>query len=111
MKTGASPSLPELAPAQNGLLTSSNESEANGMSSSAAAPTNGDADMTNGEEDAAVPSSAPLAGSSSQPYMTELKTQEEIPVEEFECVMLAPQEELAGKYLPPMSQRWRSVNT
>lgn len=80
MKIGASPSLPELAPPQNGLLTSSNESEANGMSSSAASPTNGDAEMTNGEDDAPVPSSAPLAGSSSQPYMTELKTQEEAPV-------------------------------
>lgn len=95
MKTGASPSLPDLAPAENGLLTSSNESESAALPSSAV---NGDAEMANGDEDAPVPSSAPLAGSSSQAYMTDLKTQEEATVEEFECVMLAPQEELAGSY-------------
>ncbi|KAK9894536.1 hypothetical protein P389DRAFT_190866 [Cystobasidium minutum MCA 4210] len=96
IKTGASPSVPILEEAgPNGVLTSSNESTSNGLSS--AAPANGDVDMANGDEEPPVPSSAPLAGSSSQAYMTELKTQDEVPAEEMECVMLAPQEELEEK--------------
>lgn len=84
--------LPTIAPEHNGFLTSSNESEANG---SRPAP-NGDIEMDNAE---AVPSSAPLAGTSSQPYVTELKTEEETLAEEFECVMLAPEEEVEGGFM------------
>lgn len=61
---------------------------------------NADVEMLNGDDHEAIPSpSAPQAGPSSQAYVTELKIEEETPVDSFECIMLVPQEELEGPLL------------
>lgn len=86
-------SIRSLGSAESGLLTSFNESGVTGPSSAA----NGDVVMSNEDEQEAMPSSsAPQAGPSSQAYVTELKTQEERPLDQMECIMLVPQEELQG---------------
>lgn len=83
-------SMHSFGSAPSGLLTSSNESGVNGAG-------NGDVAMSGGNEDEGIPSSsAPQAGPSSQAYVTELKTQEERPIDQVECIMLVPQEELQG---------------
>jgi hypothetical protein len=97
VKTGASlPTAEESGTANrtSGLLTSSNESS---TPAHAATAVNGDVDMVDDGDMVPPPSSAPEAGPSSQPYVTELKTQSESPVDEFECVMLSPQNELQGQ--------------
>jgi hypothetical protein len=95
IKNGAAPAASgqSIGSAPSALLTSSNESQANGVP----VATNGDVAMSSGNDLEAMPSSsAPQVGPSSQAYVTALRTQEERHIDQFECIMLVPQEELQG---------------